>query len=61
MKVKYIINNYVLGSKLRMTPTHKIISQCRIDKSHTEIVYDNLSERENQFIEKVLSYKGKII
>ena len=61
MKVKYIINNYVLGVKLKTTPVHKIVKQERIDKSHTEIIYDDISEREKQFIEKVLTYKGTII
>lgn len=59
--IKFIINNYQLGSKLHMTPTDKIISQKRLDKSHTEIVYDKLTENERSFCEKVLSKKGVII
>ena len=61
MKVQFTVNNYILGSKVKTTPTHKIIEQNRIDKSHTVVVYDEISERELQFIEKVLSYKGKIL
>ena len=61
MKVQFTVNNYVLGAKVKTTPTHKIISQERTDKTHTIIVYDEISERELQFIEKVLSYKGIIL
>ena len=61
MKVQFTVNNYVLGAKVKTTPTHKIVEQNRIDKAHTVIVYDEISERELQFIEKVLSYKGKVI
>ena len=59
MKVSFIVNNYVLGGKVKSTPTDKIIEQHRIDKTHTYICYD-INDREKQFIEKVLSYKGKI-
>lgn len=61
MKVQFTVNNYVLGAKVKTTPIHKIVEQNRIDKSHTVIVYDEISERELQFIEKVLTYKGKVI
>jgi hypothetical protein len=61
MKVQFTVNNYTLGAKVKTTPTHKIIEQNRIDKSHTVIVYDEINERELQFIEKVLSYKGKVL
>ena len=43
MKVKFVVTNYTLGSRVRSTPTDKIVEQNRIDKSHTEIIYD-LSE-----------------
>lgn len=61
MKVKYIINNYVLGAKLRTTPTHKIELESRLDSKHTVIIYNDLSEREVQFVNKVLANKGEII
>lgn len=61
MKVQFTVNNYVLGAKVKTTPTQKIVEQNRIDKTHTIIVYDEISERELQFIEKVLSYKGKVL
>lgn len=61
MKIKFIINNYQLGGKLYMTPVDKIISQNKLDKSHTEIIYDRLTENEINFCKKVLSKKGVII
>lgn len=56
--IKWIINNYQLGSKLHMTPTDKIISQKRLDKSHTEIVYDGLTDNQKAFIQKLFARKG---
>jgi hypothetical protein len=61
MKVQFTVNNYTLGAKVKTTPTHKIVEKNKIDKTHTVIVYDEISERELQFIEKVLSYKGKVL
>lgn len=47
MKVKFIVNNYTLGAKVKSTPTDKIVSQEQIDKTHTELVYDiNKTEKE---------------
>ena len=60
MKVKFIVNNYTLGAKVKSTPTDKIVSQERIDKTHTEIVYE-INDREKQFCEKVLAKKGEVI
>lgn len=60
MKVKFTVNNYMLGAKVKSTPTDKIISQERIDKTHTEIVYE-ITDREKQFCEKVLAKKGEVI
>lgn len=42
MYIKYILNNYQVGTMLRMTPTHKIVVNKRIDRSHTIIIYANL-------------------
>lgn len=65
MIVQFIVNNYVLGSAVRMTPTHKITKKERIDRNHTVIVYSNLTENEYQFILKCFPsyckpYKGII-
>ena len=61
MKVQFTINNYTLGAKLKTTPTHKIVEQNRIDKNHTTIIFDEITERELIFIEKVLAKKGIIL
>ena len=61
MKVKYIVNNYMLGAKVRSTQTEKIISQKRIDKNKTELVYDFINMKEKEFCDKVLSKKGIVI
>lgn len=61
MKVKYTVNNYQLGGKVRTTPTDRIISEIRIDKSHVEIVYDLASMKQKAFCDKVLAKKGEII
>lgn len=60
MEVRFVVNNYTLGAKVRSTPTDKIVSQERIDKLHTEIVYD-INEKEKQFCEKVLAKKGEML
>lgn len=60
MKVRFTVNNYTLGAKVRSTPTGKIVSQKRIDKTHTEIVYE-INDREKQFCEKCLSKKGEVL
>lgn len=61
LKVLYIVNNYQLSGKVKTTQTDKIISQNRIDKSHTELVYNFESVKEKEFCDKVLSKTGKII
>lgn len=60
MKVRFVVNNYTLGAKVRTTPMDKIVSQKRIDKTHTEIVYE-INDREKQFCEKVLANKGEVL
>ena len=61
MNISVIVNNYVLGARVRITPTHKITSQERIDSRHTQIIYSDVTERERVFIEKALSHKTKVI
>lgn len=60
MKVRFVINNYTLGAKVKSTPTDKIVSQNRIDPKHTEIVYE-INDREREFCEKVLAKKGEVL
>lgn len=61
MKVEYTINNYQMGAKLKSCPTHKIINQERIDAKHIVVIFDDLTQREMEFINKVLAKKGKIL
>ena len=61
MNISVVVNNYVLGAKVKITPTHKITLQERIDPRHTRIIYSDVSQREREFIEKVLAYKTTVI
>lgn len=59
--VEYTINNYMLGAKLKITPTHKIAKQERIDPRHTVVQYIDLTTREYEFVQKVFARKGKVL
>ena len=61
MKVLYIINNYQLGAKVKSTPTDKIISQNRINKTHTEIIYQFENIKQKESCDRILVKNGKII
>lgn len=61
MKIKFVVNNYQLGTKIKSTPVDKIVLQNRLDKHHTEVIYDELTENEKNFCEKVLSRRGVIV
>lgn len=61
MKVRYVVNNYQLGGKVKTTPTDRIIRQNRLDRNLTEIVYDLETDRQREFCDKVLSKRGTII
>lgn len=54
-----IINNYLLGARLKTSPTHKIVLKERLDKSHTKIVYKDLTQREIQLCEMLFARKLK--
>lgn len=58
---QFIVNNYMVGSRLRSTPTHKISKQERIDPKHTIIEFSGLTKRELESIEKILAKKGKVL
>lgn len=61
MKVLYTVNNYMLGAKVKSTLTDKIISQNRIDKAHTEIIYQFENIRQKESCDRILAKNGKII
>lgn len=60
MRVMYTINNYQLGSRMRTTPVDKIVEKQRVDKTHTQVIYE-INEREKQFIDKCYAKIGRII
>lgn len=57
MQYKVVINNYQKGAKLKTTPTHKIVSQKTLGNNKHEIIYDLDTDREKEFIQKVLCKK----
>ena len=59
MKVRYIVNNYQKGAKLKTCPTHKIIDIENIDNKHTSVIFD-VNEREIEFINKVLFANNRV-
>ena len=65
MTIRYSINNYTLGAKLRTCPTECIISQERVDKGHTDVTFlfpdDRKGENQKAFTDKVLAKKGQRI
>lgn len=60
MKVKYIINNYQLGAKFKITPTHKALIR-KIDKFHTEVIYEDITQREYELCNKCFAKCGVIL
>ena len=58
---QFTVNNYMIGSKVRSTPTHKISRQERIDPKHTVIEYSGLTQRELESIERILAKKGRVL
>ena len=61
MKVLYTVNNYILGAKVKSTTTDKIISQNRLNRMYTEIIYQFDSQKQKECCDKILSKVGKII
>ena len=59
MKHYAILNNYELGSKLKCTPTDKIVSQQRLDSKKTKVVYENLDNFEIRYTNRYLGNKLK--
>ena len=61
MIIEFIVNNYTLGARVKSTPKQKITKIERLDSKHTCIRYNDINDREKQFIEKVLAKQGTII
>lgn len=60
MLVKYRVNNYTLGAKVKITPTDQIVEQFRTDPHHTVIIYQ-LHGKQREFVDKVLNQSGEVI
>lgn len=56
MKASAILNNYQIGSYAHRVLELKIVNETRLDKSHTQVVWDNLSKSEFDLLKKVVRY-----
>lgn len=54
MKVKYILNNAIMGGKFRSLPQDYLISKTRIDPYHTEVVFDFVSQKQLDNVNRML-------
>ena len=54
MKYKATLNNYQMGSYDHRCLQHYIISEHRIDKYHTEVIWDIPEQYEVSLLKKVL-------
>lgn len=54
MKVKYILNNAMMGGKFRSLPQDYLISKTRIDPYHTEVVFDFVSQKQLDNVNRML-------
>lgn len=54
MKATAILNNYQLGSYPYKVMSNKIIRETRLDKSHTQITWDNLSKSDFELLKKLI-------
>lgn len=61
MKVIYIVNNYIVGAKVKTTPVDKLVKRTKLDGHHTELVYELDNMKEKEFCDKVLNKYGVVI
>ena len=54
MKATAILNNYQLGSYPYKVMSNKIIRETRLDKSHTQITWDNLSKSDFELLKRLI-------
>lgn len=57
MRYEVTVNNYMIGSRVKSTPTHKIISKEVIAKNKIRLIYELDSIREKESIERILAKK----
>ena len=55
-----MVNNYVLGAKVKTMPVHKIIKQTRVDSNHTAIFFEDVTEREIELIRKLMGRYNRV-
>lgn len=61
MKVIYIVNNYIVGAKVKTTPVDKLVKRTKLNAHHTELVYELDTMKEKEFCDKVLNKYGVVI
>lgn len=54
MKVKYTLNNAMMGGKFRSLPQDYLVSKTRIDPYHTEVVFDFVNQRQLDNVNRML-------
>ena len=55
-----VVNNYVLGAKVKTMPVHKIVKQNRIDNNHTAIVFEDVTDREIELNRKLMGRYNRV-
>lgn len=60
MKLEITVNNYQLGAIVKSTPTHKITSKTRIDRYHTVIIYNDITENEYDLLCRLMGNPKKV-
>ena len=61
LTARWVINNYTLGANVESAPAHKIITLNRLESKKTEVIFASLTEREYEFINKLLAKQGEIL
>lgn len=54
MKVKYVLNNAMMGSRFKSLPQDKVISKNRIDPYHTEVILELVNQKQLDNINRML-------
>lgn len=54
MKVKYILNNAMMGSYFKLLPQDKVISKNRIDPYHTEVILELVNQKQLDNVNRML-------
>lgn len=60
MKIKYVLNNYMIGAKLKSAPLEKLILKERIDNKKTLVVFE-LTESQRAFCDRLFAKAGQAV